>query len=111
MKYVQLITLPNKEAATVSSTIFNHWICHFGVPVDLITDQEKEFCTWLSEKLFKPIGTSHLRTNAGHPQTNCQAEVTNKTISKYLAYLVNETTLDREQYLYLLMFCNNTCVH
>jgi len=52
-KYVQLVALPNKKAPTVSATFFNHWICRFGTPMDLITDQGKEFCARVSEDLFR----------------------------------------------------------
>jgi len=41
IKDVQLVGLPNKEVTTVSTAIFDHWICRFGVLVDLVTDQGK----------------------------------------------------------------------
>ncbi len=59
-KYIQLMALPNKEAATVPSFSFNHWIYRLGVPVFLITDQGKEFYAGILEDLFKQLGTSHL---------------------------------------------------
>ncbi len=43
-KYVELVPLPNKEADTVANAIFNKWYCHFGAPLDIVTDQGKEFC-------------------------------------------------------------------
>jgi hypothetical protein len=93
-KHLQLISLPTKESAKVSVTIFNHWICCFGVPIDLVIDQAKEFYTGASEDLFKHLGTAHLKTTAGHSQTNSQAEVANKTITKYLISFFNKSTLD-----------------
>jgi hypothetical protein len=59
-KYVLLVALPNKEVATLSSAIFNHWICRFSILVDLITDQGKEFCARVLEDLLKQLGTAHL---------------------------------------------------
>jgi len=38
-KYVELVPLQNKEATTVAEAIFDNWICRFGAPLDLITDQ------------------------------------------------------------------------
>ncbi len=43
-KYVKFVPLPNKEAATVAEAIFDKWFCHFGMPLDLVTDEGKEFC-------------------------------------------------------------------
>jgi hypothetical protein len=93
-KYVELVPLQNKEATTVADAIFDKWICHFGVPIDLVTDLGKEFCAKLSDDLLKRLGTTHLTTSPYHPQCNSQAEVANKTIAKYLASFCDDSTLD-----------------
>ena len=51
-KYVELVALPNKEASTVAEAIFDKWICCFGTPLDLVTDQGTEFCARMSHELF-----------------------------------------------------------
>ncbi len=81
------------------------------MPLDLITDQGKEFCAKLSDDLFKRLGTTHLTTSPHHPQCNSQAEVANKTIAKYLASFCDDSTLDWELYLAPLMFSYNTSFH
>ncbi len=43
-KYVELVALPDKEALTVTSAIFNRWICRYGLPLEIVTDQGREFC-------------------------------------------------------------------
>jgi hypothetical protein len=60
-KYVELVAIPNKEADTVADAIFAHWICEYGIPVELITDQGKEFCNKLSDELFKLMETKLLQ--------------------------------------------------
>jgi len=110
-KYVELVPLPNKEADTVANAIFDKWYCRFGAPIDIITDQGKEFCARLSNELFKRLGTNHLTTTPHHPQCNSQAEVANKTIAKYLASFCDDSTLDWELYLAPLMFSYNTSFH
>ena len=81
------------------------------MPLELVMDQGKEFCSELSEDLFRHMQVSHLKTTAYHPQCNSQAEVANKTIAKYLASFVDETTLDWEVYLPPLMIVYNTSFH
>ena len=110
-KYVELAPLPNKEANTVANAIFDKWYCRFGAPLDIVTDQGKEFCARLSDELFKRLGTNHLTTSPHHPQCNSQAEVANKTIAKYLASFCDDSTLDWELYLAPLMFSYNTSFH
>jgi hypothetical protein len=110
-KYVELVPLPNKEANTVANAIFDKWYCRFGAPLDIVTDQGKEFGARLSDELFKRLGTNHLTTSPHHPQCNSQAEVANKTIAKYLASFRDDSTLDWELYLAPLMFSYNTSFH
>ncbi len=103
--------LPNKEANTVANAIFDKWYCRFGAPLDIFTDQGKEFCARLSDEQFKRLGTNHLMTTPHHPQCNSQAEVANKTIAKYLASFCDDSMLDWELYLAPLMFSYNMSFH
>ena len=110
-KYVELVALPDKEALTVTSAIFNRWICRFGLPLEIVTDQGREFNNKLSEELYKLLRIHYQTTAARHPQCNSQAEVCNKTIAKYLNSFVDKSTLDWEQYIAPLMFSYNTSFH
>ena len=110
-KYIELVALENKEASTVTDAIFNNWLCRFGIPAELVTDQGKEFTANLCKLLWEKLDVIHSTTSPRHPQCNSQAEVANKTIAKYLAAFVDEQTLDWEQYLPALMFSYNTSFH
>ncbi len=110
-KYVKLVVLPNKEALTVATGILNHWIFHFGLPLKLITDQGKEFTNKMAEHLFSSLNIRQSTTSSYHPHCNSQAKVSNKTIAKYLAAFVDESTLDWEIYVPALMFAYNTSYH
>lgn len=110
-KYVELIVVPDKEAETVSEAIFIHWILRYGIPMEIFTDQGKEFCNKLSDELYELLNVKHNTTTAYHPQCNAQAEVANKTIQKYLQSFVDSTTLDWENYIAPMMFAYNTSFH
>jgi transposase InsO family protein len=110
-KYVELVALPDKEALTVTSAIFSKWICRYGLPLELITDQGREFANKMSDELYSLLKLRHQTTSARHPQCNSQVERFNQTIAKYLNSFVNSTTLDWELYLAPLMFCYNTSFH
>jgi putative transposase len=110
-KYVELVATENKEADTIANHIFNNWICRFGIPVELVTDQGKEFTAQVCSRLWSKLEMIHSTTTARHPQTNAQAEVVNKTIARYLSAFVDESTLDWEAYLPALMFSYNTSFH
>ena len=110
-KYVELVALPNKETQTVVSAIFFRWICRYGVPLEILSDQGKEFLSNFAKDLYQKLGVLQTTTSPHHPQCNAQAEVANKTIAKYLSDFVDNSTLDWELYLYPLMFAYNTSFH
>jgi hypothetical protein len=65
----------------------------------------------MAEQLFHSLNVRHSTTASYHPQCNSQAKVCNKTIAKYLAAFVDESTLDWELYVPALAFAYNTSYH
>ena len=110
-KYVELVAIDNKEAATVAEAIFEKWFCRYGIPMEIVTDGGKEFCAKVSEEVIKRMGAMHLKTAPYQMQCNSQAEVANKTIADYLSKYVDQMTLDWELYIAPLMFAYNTSFH
>jgi hypothetical protein len=110
-KYVELVALTYKEAETTGEAIFNRRICRYGTPLEIMSENGKEFRNILVAKLYKRLDIEHTTTAAYYPQCNLQAEVCNKTIAKYLNSFVDETFLDWEQYLAPMAFSYNTSLH
>ena len=65
----------------MASAILKRWLCRFGVPLEIITDQGKEFCAKLAKDLFQLLQITHSTTTAYHPLCNSQVEVANITIA------------------------------
>ena len=110
-KYAEVIALPNKEAITTAEAIFVHWICRFGVPVQIHSDGGKEFLNKVTEELYQLLQITGTHTSPAHPQCNAQVEIFNKTVAKYLSAYVNPSTLDWELYLPAMRFSYNTSYH
>jgi len=109
-KYVMVTAVENKEAEMVAKSIFSEWSCKFGIPAQIHTNGRKEFINKLSNELFTLLNVSHSKTTPAHPQCNAQVEVFNKTVKKYLASFVNNTTLDWENFLPALMLSYNSTI-
>ncbi len=107
-KYAKAIAIPNKQAETVAIELFIHWICRFGLLLQIHSNNGTEFVNKLNKELFKLLDIKHSTTTPGHPQCNAQAEVFNKTMANYSASFLNSSTLDWEQYLPALQFSYNT---
>ena len=110
-KYAEVVAIPNKEATTVATEIFNKWICRYGCPSIIHTDQGKEFINKITEELYAKLDIKRTNTAPAHPQCNSQAEIFHVTLAKFLRNVVDETTLDWELYLAPLMFSYNTSYH
>jgi len=110
-RYVELVPIDNKETITVANAIFVFWICRYGVPLELVTDNGKEFVSKVCQELWKKLDLIHNTTTPRHPQANAQAEVVNRTIIRYLKSFVDQSTLDWEGFIAPLMFSYNTTFH
>jgi hypothetical protein len=110
-KYAVVTSIPNKDAQTVAKAIFEQWFCKFGIPAQIHTDGGKEFVNKLLTELCELLNVQQTKTSPYHPQCNAQVEVFNKTVKKYLASYVDETTLNWEEFLPALMLAYNTSYH
>ena len=106
-KYVELAAIFDRTPETVAKAIFTRWICQYGVPTEIITNQEKEFCTNVTFKLYKAM---KLKPEAvcQFPTSYFQEKTANRTINKYLKQIFELMTTDWEIYLAPLMFSYNT---
>ena len=110
-KYVELVALPNIEADTVAPALFNKWLCRHVLPNEIVSDNGKEFCKSVVNKMLKLMSVTKTNTSPYHPQTNAQVEVCNKTIATYLRTQVSASTLDWELYMAPMAFAYNTSFH
>ncbi|VEN42942.1 unnamed protein product [Callosobruchus maculatus] len=78
-KWVEAYALPNQEAATVADALVKDWICRFGVPLELHSDQGRNFESALFQNVCKTLGIRKTRTTALHPQSDGMVERMNRT--------------------------------
>ncbi len=110
-KYAVVTSIHNKDAQTVAKAIFEQWFCKFGIPAQIHMDGGKEFVNKLLTELCELLNVQHTKTTPYHPQCNSQVEVFNKTVKKYLASYVDETTFNWDKFLPALMLAYNTSYH
>ncbi|XP_014490737.1 uncharacterized protein LOC106753443 [Vigna radiata var. radiata] len=78
-KILRAEALATISARKVQSFIW-HLICRFGIPQKIITDNGRQFIDRTVEDFLKGLGIKHVTSSVEHPQTNGQAEATNKAI-------------------------------
>lgn len=92
-KWVTLIAVRNKEAKTIADAIWEQWVCTFGCPRNLISDNGLEFIGKdIAVELYNLMSIKKHTTTPYHPRANGQVERFNKTMANMLAKrLTNDT--------------------
>ena len=109
-KHCEFIIIPNKSAEQVANAIFSRWICRFGIPLKLTSDQGKEYRSQLFNGLCKLLEIDHQFASVQHPRSNSAAEVLNKKISAYLKAMHIKHPNDWETLVPSLQFSYNSAV-
>lgn len=85
--------LDDISAKSVASALYRTWICRFGVPARITTDQGRQFESQLFTRLMQLLGSKRCRTSAYHPQANGCIERWHRTLKTALtAHLIDSSS-------------------
>ena len=93
-KWVESIPTITCDSKVVPCFILSNIFSRFGTPRAVISDEGSYFCNKLFASLLAKYGVKHRVSLAYHPQSNGQAEVSNREIKKILEKKVNGTRKD-----------------
>jgi hypothetical protein len=83
-KWIEAIPTRKADHKTVVNFVQEYIFARFGTPRAIISDGGSHFCNKAFHKLVKKYGVTHKVATAYHPQTNGQAEVSNREIKNIL---------------------------
>ncbi|KAK8663727.1 hypothetical protein V6N13_083534 [Hibiscus sabdariffa] len=93
-KWVEAIATPRNDAKTVLKFLHKNIFTRFGLPRALISDEGSYFDNKLTAKALQRYGVRHIIATAYHPQTNDQAEISNREIKQILEKTVSTSRKD-----------------
>ena len=93
-KWVESIPTITCDAKVVLHFIMSNVFSRFGTPKAVISDEGSHFYNKMFASLLTKYGVKHRVTLTYHPQSNGQAEVSNREIKKILEKTVNVTRKD-----------------
>ncbi|GAU43740.1 hypothetical protein TSUD_365890 [Trifolium subterraneum] len=93
-KWVEAIPTRTNDARVVADFVRLNIFCRFGIPRAIISDQGTHFCNRTMEALLRKYGVVHIVSTAYHPQTNGQAEISNREIKQILEKMVQPNMKD-----------------
>ena len=81
-KWVEAIASPRNDANTLVGFIQRNILSRFAASRTTISDEGSHFANKVFAKLMSRYGIKHVMGLAYHPQSNGQAEISNKEIKK-----------------------------
>ncbi|KAL4386779.1 hypothetical protein GQ457_09G021500 [Hibiscus cannabinus] len=93
-KWVEAIATPKNDAKTVMKFLHKNIFTRFGDPRALISDEGSHFDNKLTAKALQRYGVRHQISTTYHPQTNGQAEISNREIKQILEKTVSTSRKD-----------------
>ena len=113
-KILALRTIPSKDAIEVARGILDGWICIYGTPLVIVSDNGREFCNALEKAMWELLHIDHRTTTPFHPRCNMQQERQHSTLAHYMRCVLRDaerSTIEWEYYLPLLTMAVNTSVN
>src|SRR4051812_43138339 len=93
-KWVEAIPTRTNDSRVVADFVRSNIFCRFGIPRAIISDQGTHLCNRTMEALLRKYGVVHRVSTAYHPQTNGQAEISNREIKQVLEKMVQPNRKD-----------------
>ena len=109
-RWLEAVPLKTITAEKCARAFYERWICYYGVPDYVITDQGSQFESALFNHMLGILDIKRRRTTAYHPQANGLIERSHATIKQMLR-CVQQRFRDWEAALPTVMFALRNAVN
>ncbi|MES9881596.1 MAG: reverse transcriptase domain-containing protein [Sedimenticola sp.] len=110
-RWTEAFAVANIEAETITKTFVEQFICRFGVPRQVHTDQGRQFEAAVFQQVCKYLDIDKTRTTPYHPQSNGMVERFNRTLRAMLTKHVSSDQRDWDVKLPLVMLAYRSSDH
>ncbi|GFV03757.1 retrovirus-related Pol polyprotein from transposon 412 [Trichonephila clavipes] len=107
----EVYPIPDQEAPTVAEAVVQHWISRYGVPLQLHSDQGRNFVSAVLKGVCELLGIDKTMTTTLHPQSDGMVERFNRTILNNLSLMVSKNQQDWDQKVPLFLLAYRSAVH
>ena len=110
-KWAEVFTISNQRATTCAKVLVRNWICRFGVPDRIHSDQGHNFESKIFSEMCQLQSINKTRTSAYHPEDNGQVESLHKTLRSMLKARVEDNPVTWDEHLDFCMMAYRSSVH
>ena len=106
--YAQALPSKNQTSKTTARLLFDIFICHYGLPACLHSDQGRNFKSQVIKELCSIANIEKSRTTPYHPMGNGMPERFNQTLLNMLGTLEDHQKSDWKSYVPSLVHAYNS---
>ena len=110
-KWTESYAIPSQEATTVAEKLVSEFVCRFGVPREIHSDQGSNFESKVMAEVCKLLDIEKTRTTPLHPQSDGQVERYNRTLIEMLRGKLRDSQEDWDLQLQPCMMAYRSSVH
>ena len=96
---------------TIAEVFVREIVCRYGDPLEVHTDQGRNFDCKLIKKLSQLLGIRKTRATPLHPQSNGQVERQYRTILEYLSKYITDNQKDWDRWVSLYLLAYRSSAH
>ena len=110
-RWVEAYSIADQKNQTIADVLTKEFICRFGVPLMIHTDQGRNFESKLMAEVCELLDIKKTRTTAYHPQSDGMVERFNQTLEAQLSKFADHNQRDLDQHPPFLMMAYRSAVH
>jgi hypothetical protein len=110
-KWPEVYPIPNQETTTIADAVVHNWISRFGVPMEVHSDQGRNFESVVFQEMCQMLGINKTRTTPLHPQSDGMVERFNATLEGYLAKTVEKNQRNWDRNIPMFLMAYRSAVH
>ena len=110
-RWVEAFAIPDQTAETTVQKLVFEFIARFGSPLEIHTDQGRNFESELFSQVCHLLEITKTRTTPYHPSSNGQVERFNRTLLQMIRCYVGKNQRDWDKYLPLLTAAYRSSPH
>ena len=110
-KWVEAFPMVSQEAPEVVTKLCEEFVCRFGVPSELHSDQGRNFESLVMAQMCELLGIRKTRTTPFRPQSDGMVERFNRTLAEMLTKVIERSQENWDDCLPYVMLAYRTSVH
>ena len=110
-KWAEAFPIPNQRATTCARVLVKNWVCRYGVPDSIHSEQGRNFESQVFQEMCPLLEINKTRSTSYHPEGNGQIENLHKALKSMLKTRVEDDPQSWDEHLDYCMMAFKNNIH